>query len=288
MKKIPKNSNRVKFERLVRSRFRKLVKNCFEGIYEYCFQSGSVAYGGGTLGKSDIDLIVVFKNNIYTLSKKELIKRIESFIDGYLELHKQTGFFPDLVFPGEFITVIMINDSIKGRGFQLDSNGSLYLPKASTQYYLEDPERWFRAWLSQSAFNRFLIGNKELFKKNKIEAWSTILKFTLWNEKIDSFTSSDIFNQLRSFGVHSDYFNFKGMEEGWVNKCLIQLKKQGFISKNKNIYTTHYQKLISWENQVSGSIKTGSVKKTKLLLNLKETLSIAKYTTQKWNKMQTG
>ncbi len=247
MKKITKNSNRVKLESLVESQFRKLVRDNFKGLYEYCFQTGSFAFGGGTVGKSDLDVVIIFKDCIYALPKRELYKKIEFFTNGYLKLHRQTGYLPDLAFPGEFITVSQVNDSINGRGFHLDLKGNLYLPKASTQYYLENPERWFRAWLSQSAFNKFLLGNEKLYKENKVKAWSSILKFTLWNEKIDSFTPLNLFNQLRPFGVHADYYNFKILEGEWVTKSLELLADQGFVSKKGNVYTADHQKLMKWE-----------------------------------------
>lgn len=276
---------RLELESRVESRFKTLVDTCFGGLYEYCVQTGSFAYGGGTLGKSDLDVVIVFKKDIYSESKNELLLRIKHFVNGYLKIHKETGYMPDLVFPGEFITEDLVDDSISGRGFQLDLNNHLFLPKASTEYYLENPERWFRAWLSQSAFNKFLVGNKKLFSENKVRAWSSIIKFTLWNEKSKSFTLRDIVDKLRPFGVHADYFNFMKLEEDWISRSLSMLVREGYISNSKDRYLANFDKLGRWERDIAELIRNRSIKKAKLVLNMEETLSLSNYSIAMWNKL---
>src|SRR6185437_16938819 len=104
-------------EAFVRSYYKELVERCFGGMYMCCYQTGSFIYGGGTPGKSDLDISVLFKDESYDLPKIDLLRRIREFVTGYLHLHAVMGYAPDLSFPGEYVTAAMCVDAIEGRGF---------------------------------------------------------------------------------------------------------------------------------------------------------------------------
>lgn len=269
---------RNKLEKLVSSTYHALVEECFHGWHSYCYQTGSFTYGGGTLGKSDLDITIVFQNSIYDLPKDELLKRIKIFIGGYLDLHIITGYVPDVAFPGEYVTEIMVADAVAGRGFHADEEERLYLPKASLEYYLANPERWFRAWLSQSAFCTFLSGDRHVFEENKISGWASILKFVLKDVEQEQVSVLGLMTLLRPFGVHPDYWSFVPIESPWVLRALHRLAKLEFIDfTDAEKVIPNKRKLLDWEKGLASSITSGVIRKSELILSLEETLSLSRY-----------
>ena len=266
----------TELEKTIESTYRNLAEKHFKDLYIFCYQTGSFVYGGGTPGKSDLDVTVIFKDSVYNLPPRELLNRIEDFIVGYLKLHEQTGYNPDITFPGEYVTEAMFIDAIAGRGFHVE-NGRLFLPKASREYYLEDSERGFRAWLSQSAFNKFLAGDRNTYKDKKIKGWCTILKFILKDIESQAINVSDILGRLRIFGVHDDYWNFGNMESLWIIKSLEKLSEDGFVIKSEGYFSPQPIKLHEWESEVAYAITTGLIKKSSILIGAEETVLLSKY-----------
>jgi hypothetical protein len=263
--------------------YNQLTEKYFGELYEYCYQTGSFVYGGGTPGKSDLDIAVVFKDAVSSMPKADLLGRLDPFIDGYLQLHKEVGYSPDTVFPGEYITISMVNDAIKGRGFHVSEDGNLYLPKASTEYFLEDSERWYRAWLSQSAFNVFLKGDRLLWEDNKKRGWQTLLLFKGTTDLRDeSFTIDDCFKVLRIYGVHNDYYKFREIEEPFVLEALEEACRAGFFRKQGPSFIANSNLLDAHHRTIAKRIANKSIRQSSLLLDMEETLRISKQTQEKW------
>jgi hypothetical protein len=274
---------RKEFEHSVESTYKNLAEECFGGLYSYCYQTGSFIYGGGTSGKSDLDITILFKNSIKYFPERDLEIRIKKFVLGYLDLHFKMGYMPDTTFPGEYVTEEMFADAIAGRGFHVGEDNKLYLPKASPEYYLADPERWFRAWLSQSAFCKFLTGDQDAFKKNKVKGWGTILKFVLKDVESEQIDITDIFNLLRSFGVHKDYYNFVTIETPWVIESLDQLARLGFLVRdNEEQIHPNKEKLKIWEKGLARAISSRSIRDAEFIFDLNKTILMAKYASDTW------
>lgn len=278
--------NRVQLEHYVKDTYDRLTEQYFGGQYEYCYQTGSFVYGGGTLGKSDLDVTVVFKDNILNVPKPSLLQKLDLFINGYLKLHKELGFEPDTTFPGEFVTASMVRDSVAGRGFHANADNTLYLPKASTEYFLTDTETWYRAWLSQSAFNVFLKGNKDLWRQNKIDGWGTLLLFKAGTDFQNTpFTIDNFFDALRIYGVHKDYYEFRSSEQPYVEEVFSNAERNGSLTKRDDLYIPNGDIILEQHRKLGKSINDGSIRRSQLLLNMEETLAIAQETERKWQEI---
>jgi predicted nucleotidyltransferase len=265
--------------------YRASLKPIFGSDLLAAWLTGSFAYGGGTAGKSDIDVTVIVGPAFALRPEPERVSLTQAFIDVYLATHIDTGFHPDLVFPGECVTVAMIDDAIAGRGFEVEDGGHLSLPRASQEYYLSDCNHWFRAWLSQTAFSRFLLGDEALHARLKRAAWNTIIKYTLLRNPHACFVAEDIFRMLRAFGVHSDYWNFARLERDWVGVALTALHADGIISEGDGTYRPCARRLAAWEAQSVESISRMRRARTKLLFDMAATLQLGDYARESWARM---
>ncbi len=263
------------------------IATAFGDLCKTAWLTGSFAYGGGTLGKSDVDVTIVLHNSALDVDAGRLNDRAQSFVSSYLALHRELGYRPDLHFPGEYVTCAMISDAVDGRGFHVDAAGKLFLPKASTQYYLEDPERWFRAWLSQTAFSRFLCGDRSFHRESKLGAWATIIRFLL-RDKSDAFTTAFIFDSLRVFGVHHDYWSFRRLEAPWVNRVLTGLVECGDLQSQNNEFEPNVPALVGWEASLSATIVSGAIRRARLLLPMDMTRDIASFAENNWAASNEG
>ncbi len=174
----------------VKEEFALALKIFGQDLY-FATLTGTYAYGDFSK-ESDIDIFAVLKPSN---ASKELLEKRKAFTEEYFRIHKKFNLKPDYLFPGEIISKDMLNDALKGRGFDV-SYGLPYLKPITTEEEWT-PEREYRCWLSMAAFNnnQFIEGNKEEFQKARIAAASEISKFLLYDSKISSTKSA---NQIRN------------------------------------------------------------------------------------------
>ena len=261
----------------IKEAFEKASLEVFDNDVEYSFFSGSVPYGGGRVGKSDIDIIIVLKEKEYPLSK------FIEFGKHYIEINRKNNFIPDTVFFGEFLTPSLVLDAISGRGFSIDEKNALYLPLASEEYYLANSEAWLRAWLSMLTFSVFGTGSLLEFKVAKRMAWKTVLLFLFSNLKTPAIKLEDLIDLLSNgenkwigFGVTKNYYLFESYEAQIIKEALLELTHEGFIKEIDGSYEPIQEAIGNWNNSIVEKIKDRSIRKAKLLIDMEEVREIAK------------
>lgn len=273
----------------VKERFAQSASRHFGNDVVYSFISGGFSYGGAILGKSDIDVVVVLRNDAKSKDPKSFRSKVSKFVDDYLEIHHDFGYQPSTFFPGEYISEEQVVDAISGRGFQASSTNKLYLDIVTDSYYLEDSERWYRAWLSQSAMSLFIGGDRSTFLRNKRDAWATVLAFNLLLYNRNQFRSSDFIDYLISnpnkkagTGIHNRYRTFRDKESAHILLGLQTLETSGILIFSGSYCIVDKEVLSAWEAEVATAINNGSIRKSQFLLNMEETLELANETKQKW------
>ncbi len=259
----------------------------FREYVRFIITSGTFAYGGATKGKSDVDILVVCKDEIVELSRQDLFIRLRAFIEDYVEIHRKYDYCPDTTFPGEYITASNVEDALVGRGFHVMEEDALYLPMASDQYYMQDVERWYRAWRSTLAFGKRLYGNEEEFVEVKNQAWEVIILYILLQNTLDNIDATALFdtmidpeNKWNGIGITEKYRTFREDERIHAESALIRLSVNGFLFINPDgTYSPNTQKIKEWEKKVSTSILDGSIKKAPFLLTVDEAQELAQFTT---------
>lgn len=245
----------------------------------YVLYSGSVAYGGGRIGISDIDVMVVLKRRLST--EAALAKQI-AFAKKYLAIHARYNFDPDRIFPGEVLSTGLAEDAILGRGFSLH-NGRLYLPQASVEYYLADSEHWFRAWISMLAFSVFGSGSFEQFDAFKRRAWRTILLYLISRQTENTICPDSVIQTLSSggnkwlgFGITENYHLFPSLEAPYIEGAITTLEQEGFLKKKGKSYIAAIPLVSKWEMDLVQSLQNGDIRKNKLITTLKDVKRICK------------
>ncbi len=239
--------------------------------------SGSVAYGGGKIGKSDIDVMIILLNkNVFTLNQ------YLEFGKEYININHIHGFVPDKIFPGEIITLDSVEDAISGRGFSVKSQ-ELYLSPASEEYYMRSSEHWFRAWLSMLAFSVVDYGEHEVFLSYKIRAWRTVILYLLRHVRSEVSAESilelllDQSNKWIGFGITSNYVKFEEFESRIITQVLRGLEKEGFLFKNSlGLYSVQSELLQEWSKEMASAITKRIVRKSELLFNLADASEVSK------------
>ncbi|MEK7613835.1 MAG: GNAT family N-acetyltransferase [Patescibacteria group bacterium] len=262
------------------------AESIFETDLEYIFLSGSVTYGGGVLGKSDLDAVLLFNDNLLLHNTKEqLFNKCLNFAQQYIRIHKKYGFSPDLLFPGEFLTRAMVNDALAGRGFAVRFN-RLYLPQSSNQYYLTSEETWFRAWLSMLACSILLKGSEVNFKKIQRGAWKTIILFHIAQRAPMQVTPLEIAkimvnntDKSHGFGITKNYFLFEALELPTIKEAFEELSQEGYLVKKRKTYTVVIKKVASWENTLVKNISNKNIQQAPLIIDINDIKQISTETT---------
>jgi hypothetical protein len=261
----------------------------FRGYVRLVVTSGTFAYGGATKGKSDVDILVVCEEAITDVPRQDLFTRLRSFIEDYVSIHRKYDYRPDTTFPGEYITTSNVEDALAGRGFHVMEDGGLHLPMASDDYYMQDPERWYRAWRSALAFGKCLHGSEEEFAEMKNQAWDVIILYVLLQNDLTSVNSSALFdvmidpeNKWNGIGITAKYKSFRDDERMYVESALLRLSANGFLTlSDDGSYAPNMTKIKEWEAEVAKMLEDGSIKKAPFLLTLEETQELAKLATAK-------
>ena len=269
--------------RRVSAEFVESVRRHFGEYVRFVVTSGTFAYGGATKGKSDVDILVVCEDKIAEMPRQDLFAQLRAFIEDYVEIHTRHDYCPDTTFPGEYITKSNVEDALAGRGFHLTEEGTLHLPVASDDYYMQDPERWYRAWRSALAFGKCLYGSEEKFDEVKNQAWETIILYVLLQRNLTSINPFALFdvmidpeNKWNGIGVTAKYKNFREDEKVYIESALLRLSAKGFLSLvEDDTYVPNMQKVKEWETGLVTKLRDGSIKKASFLMTLDEAKELA-------------
>lgn len=244
--------------------------------------TGSVPYGGGVLGQSDLDIVIILRDDFLgDQTHHEIYTRCRAFAFEYLRIHDQYGFRPDTLFPGEFLTESMVRDTVEGRGFSV-KNSRLFLPKTSNDYYLESAETWFQAWLSMLASGVVIHGPKQSFEKTRREAWRTILLHFIAQRPDTAITVEKIINTFMQntnkdvqYGFTSNYFLFKTILSPTLHATLEMLAEEGIVKKIKGKYHPKKERVQQWERTLVHMLQKNSLRRAQLLLHTTDVVAIA-------------
>lgn len=258
----------------------------FSQYIKFVISSGTFAYGGATKDKSDIDIVAIFTDDISELPHNNLLLRLRAFIEDYLRIHRKFDYCPDTTFPGEYITASNVEDALAGRGFHATPEHTLHLPTASNEYYLQDAERWYRAWRSALAFGKCLYGDTDKFIETKDRAWEVIILYILLRHPSTTVNSTTIFdtmidpgNKWNGIGVTEKYVTFRQDERIFVERALVRLSTNGFLSPAADgTYVPSVRRIKEWEEVTAEKITDGSIKQAPFLLTMEETKELAHLT----------
>lgn len=263
----------------IKEDFDHAARKVFGADISYVLYSGSVAYGGGRVGVSDIDVMVVLKRRLST--EAALAKQI-AFAKEYFAIHAKYNFDPDRIFPGEVLSADLAEDAVLGRGFSLH-NGRLHLPQASAEYYLADSEHWFRAWISMLAFSVFGSGSFEQFDGFKRRAWRTILLYLISRQIENTVCPDSVIRMLSSggnkwlgFGITENYHLFSSLEAPYIERVITMLEQEGFLKKEGKSYIADIPLVSKWEMNLVQSIENRDIRNSKLITTLEDVQSICK------------
>jgi len=264
--------------------FRRAANEIFGARLKCAWLSGSFLYNGAKPGRSDIDLVVVFDETVAIPADEEVIDRIRRFIDVYLDVHARLDLDPDLEFPAEYVVPAQIEQAIGWRGLAL--NGSVadeFPPVDNSDYWLGRPDRWFNAWLSETAFSRFLTGDRTYHEHSKLTAWKTILRFLLLRSEGEPMGLDEFWPGLAQFGVKPSYEPFWPAERAWVERALAELEAEGVAEPRADAVAAVHGPLREWERQLEARIaaepETGP-----LLLPPELHSTLGKHAARRWSE----
>lgn len=266
---------------LISNDFSQVIHSLFNDQLDFFFFSGSVAYGGGRLKHSDIDVAVVLKKpTSETALKEHSISTYIQFAKAYTRINKKYSFIPDDVFPGELLTQDLIEEAIRGRGFSV-KDSQLHLPIASTDYYLSNINHWFRAWLSMTAFSVFGGGNKETFMNYKNNAWKTVILYLALKTTEKSLSVFSVLNTLSSesnkwigLGITSNYYSFHLRENAHVRQALEALSSEGYFTEKQASFHINRKAVLEWEKKVIHDLYDDSIAQAQPLTSMDDVKTI--------------
>jgi len=259
------------------------VREIFGAKCKASWLSGSFAYDGARAGHSDIDVVVVLGKAIRAPAGADTTVLIRRFVDEYLALHAAHGLQPDLDFPGEFLTELLIQQAAEGRGLACDGSlGRLWLSAVeSEEYWINRPDRWFRAWLSMTAFSQYLAGSRSYHSAAKLCAWKTILRFVLLHAGTLSLVLDDVFDRLTQFGVKERYRSFRAVEHGWVHRALHELAAEGALQLANGQIVPMSGRLDIWGRELCKKLADPHALPP-LLLDVQDTRHLSTYASERW------
>lgn len=276
----------------IRDRIKSAVMRNFGNDYVYAATSGSIIFGGVIPHQSDIDMLVVLRDSVRSKPKQELLSQARGFVNDYLNIHLDFEFEPDTTFPGEYITQAQVEDAVAGRGYHVGQENQLFLPQASEAYYLEDPEHWYRSWLSMTAYGEFISGDRTAFLRNKQRAWNTLILFNSLrlNKPISANSMIDYLStpadKWAGSGISERYLTFREHELPFTQRALEDLSVLGYFTANDGNFTPNTDRIAEWHAKTVQLIKDKSIRKADLLIDLNETMEIRTYAEERWNQIK--
>jgi predicted nucleotidyltransferase len=262
--------------------FARATREIFGTSCKAAWLSGSFVYQGAKPGHSDIDVVVVLDDRVSIPADGETLERIRRFIDVYLTVHARLGLDPDLQFPAEYVVPATIEEALDWRGLALDGTvADEFPPVDNPDHWLGRPDRWFHAWLSETAFSRFLAGDRAYHEASKLAAWKTVLRFLLLRSDGRPMGLDDLWPGLAQFGVKPSYQPFWPAEQVWVERAAGALEKEGTAERVDDRIIAVREPLRQWEQQLESKIRAER-SEGPLLLPPERHDEIAAYARQRW------
>lgn len=205
---------------------------------KYAFLTGSFTLG--TIG-SDIDTVVVLNNNHLDFDK------VKRFVDTYMMVHDKYGCKPDRDFPSDIVTPHQIENTINGRGFDIDS-GNLYLRNIDSPEAFLDPDLDYRVYLWEliSSQDGFICGNMMDFREDQYDAMRTIINYTMLNK--ESMSLDDLSREIfTTTGMDSKYHALSEDCRDVIKSCY---DPNIFKVYNSELVVNEQRKLRKWEKSV--------------------------------------
>ncbi|HET9428332.1 MAG TPA: nucleotidyltransferase domain-containing protein [Allosphingosinicella sp.] len=268
--------------------FRRAVNDVFGPRCKAAWLSGSFVYNGAKPGRSDIDVVVVLDERTAIPADEETLERIESFIQVYLRVHARLGLDPDLEFPAEYVVPAAIDQAIRWRGLALEGRmANEFPPVEHSDYWIGRPDRWFNAWLSETAFSRFLAGDPSYHEASKLGAWKSVLRFILLRSDDRPVGLGELWPRLAQFGVKPSYEPFWPAERAWVQRAIAELEGEGTLERSGDRVLPVRDGLRQWEMQVQAAI-AGDRSVGPLLLPPELHRKIGAYASRQWEQLDCG
>ena len=237
--------------------FRRAVEDIFGSRCKAAWLSGSFLYRGAEPGRSDIDVVVVLDEATSLPADEETLERIRAFVLSYLDIHAREELDPDLDFPTEYVVPATLEQAIAWRGFA--AGGAMidqFPPVESSDYWLGRPDRWFHAWVSMTAFSRFLAGERDYHERMKLAAWKAIVRFLLLRSNGSAVGSDQIWQGLAQFGAKPTYHDFWSIEGDWIERALAELEAEGSLYRSGDRAIPVMPRLRQWEGRIEAAIQS--------------------------------
>lgn len=205
--------------------FSDIVTSVYGDFVHYAFLTGSCTYlpFSELEGKSDVDVVLILKNS--SLTDPDLVPKRLTFNEEYLRLHEKYNLKPDLFFPGEIISMSMLEHVKNGIGFAVDGLGNLYYPKMSgtNEEWIDSPENEYKCWRSMyfnTSQEQFICGSLDDFIEDRFVVMLPLFMYLHNPVKAKTFlelefylTNAIITSDQSDFG-HSNSINSYLFSEG--------------------------------------------------------------------------
>jgi predicted nucleotidyltransferase len=235
--------------------FREAVRGVFGRTCKAAWLSGSYVYNGARPGRSDIDVVIVMDEAVRYPAEPETLERIRGFVDAYLAVHAEHDLDPDLDFPTEYVVPATIEEALGWRGLVVGGEMAQEFPEViSSDYWPGRPERWFNAWVSMTAFSKFLTGDRDYHARVKLDAWKTLARFLLLRSDGRAMTTGEMWPGLAQFGAKPSYHDFWAVEREWVARALGELEQEGFVKLEGGRIAPDMERLRDWEREVAAKM----------------------------------
>lgn len=250
--------------------------------------SGSFVYRGEQSGRSDVDVVVVLREDTPVPADAATLARVRAFVDSYLEVHARCGLDPDLDFPGEHVVPATLDEAIAWRGLAAEGGGGVverFPPVISGDYWLGRPDRWFHAWVSMTAFSRFLTGDAEWHAAMKLAAWKTVARFVLLRSGGPPRAPEALLPELVQFGAKPRYRRFWRAERDWLLRALAELEAEGAVRLGGGLVAPAAERLRAWEAQLRSAVAAHGREPGPLLLPPVLHAEVGAYAKARWESI---
>ena len=259
------------------------VGEIFGPLCRAAWLSGSYVYRGAQAGASDVDVVLLFAEEVAVPADAAMQARIRAFVDAYLAAHAAAGLDPDLEFPGEYVAAASLAETLAWRGLAMEGGVARAFPASpSSDYWPGRPERWFNAWLSMTALSRFLAGDRAAWEAAKLAAWTQILRFLLLRAGGEALGEEELWERLDQFGVKPRYHALRAMEGPWVERALAALEAEGFARRETGRIVPDAARLRAWERALADEIARGEREQGPLLLPPDLHAALGAYAAERW------
>jgi hypothetical protein len=160
-------------------------------------------------------------------------------------------------------------------------------PVEHSDYWVGRPDRWFNAWLSETAFSRFLTGDASYHEASKLGAWKSVLRFLLLRSDDSPVGLDELWPRLAQFGVKPSYEPFWPAERAWVQRAIAELEAEGTAQRSGDRVLPVRDALRQWEKQVQAAI-AGDRSVGPLLLPPELHGKIGAYAARQWERLDCG